>query len=353
MKILIVTPSRFPTIAGNAVTTERWRRTLTLKGITLDIVTPDELSPDALADRLQNFRPDLVHIHHAFKTAGLILDPRIKPRLASFPIVVSPGGTDLNLYFHRADARETIRDLLSIARIIIAQSQEIARDLREKLPEIGERIALVPKGFSWFGNEPCDLRKLASCNSGDVLFFMPAGVRPVKGNVECLLALERVHAIRPRIRFAAAGPPVDAEYASRFQRELNRLGAFARWVGCIPPEAIHSAYKESDIVVNTSFSEGLSNSLLEAIAAEKPILASDIPGNREPVLGAEGDPSAGCLFDPRNPEDFVQKAIRLIDDESLRKELSAAAGLRKQKMPSAADETEGLLTAYRIALGTS
>jgi glycosyltransferase involved in cell wall biosynthesis len=116
---------------------------------------------------------------------------------------------------------------------------------------------------------------------------------------------------------------------------------------------MRSAYEASDIVLNASFSEGLSNSMLEAMAAGKPILASDIPGNREPVLGEEGDPNAGCLFDPYDPEDFVNKAIRLIDNEHLRKTLGNAASLRKNKIPGAAEEADSLLAAYAMAISKS
>jgi glycosyltransferase involved in cell wall biosynthesis len=319
----------------------------------VEVLASEGLHPVTFVDRLHGFRPDLVHVHHAYKTATLILDPLVETHLRSLPVVVSPGGTDINLDFDRADARETIFKVLRMARVILTQSLETVQSLRRKMPDVAQRIINVPKAFSWFGDEPFDLRSLAGCDPDDVLFFMPAGVRPVKGNLECLLALERVHAIRPKIRFAAAGPAVDAEYTLQFERELDRLKTFARWIGSISPAAMRSAYEASDIVLNASFSEGLSNSMLEAMAAGKPILASDIPGNREPVLGEAGDLNAGCLFDPYDLEDFIDKAIRLVDSEHLRETLSNAAKLRKSKMPDAAEEANGLLTAYQAAIGKS
>jgi hypothetical protein len=58
-----------------------------------------------------------------------------------------------------------------------------------------------------------------------------------------------------------------------------------------------SAYQGADVILNFSLSEGMSNVLLEAKALGKPILASDIPGNRWPVLGDPKDLPAGLLFD--------------------------------------------------------
>lgn len=113
---------------------------------------------------------------------------------------------------------------------------------------------------------------------------------------------------------------------------------------------MRSAYESADVVLNTSFAEGLSNAILEAIAAGRPVLASDIPGNRGPVRGLNGDRPAGLLFDPRNPEDFVGQALRLIDDPEERAALGQDGQARAARWPAAEDEADGLIRAYEIGL---
>jgi glycosyltransferase involved in cell wall biosynthesis len=309
MRILILTPSKFPSVTGNAITTERWRRALTDKGALVEVHSSENLDPVPFLECLQNFRPDLIHVHHAYRTATLLLDPLVLPKLSVLPLVVSPGGTDVNLDLGISERRQTTLAVLRMARVIVTQSFDTQRNLHLQMPELDSRIVNIVKSPSWFGDEPYDLRKAAGCGPQDILFFLPAGIRPVKGNLECLEAMEKVYQLRPRIRFAAAGPVIDVEYAVRFEHELSRLAAFAHWTRAIPPAAMRSAYLASDIVLNASLSEGLSNSLLEAISAGRPILASDIPGNRQPVLGEQGDIQAGWLFDPKDPEDFVKKAV--------------------------------------------
>jgi len=105
------------------------------------------------------------------------------------------------------------------------------------------------------------------------------------------------------------------------------------------------------VVLNGSFSEGLSNVLIEGKAAGKPLLASNIPGNRWPVLGDPGDPPMGLLFDPENPADFVSKAIRLIDDAELRHMLGKAGAAYARRMPGPSDEARALVAIYEKALG--
>jgi glycosyltransferase involved in cell wall biosynthesis len=350
MRILIVTPAAFPALSGNAITTERWRRSLTQRGVTVEVLSAGDLDAPTLFEHLQLFRPDLVHVYHIFKSGSLLLHSHF-PRIWDSPsLIVSPGGTDINHDLGNPVQRETIVRVLGMASHIVAQSAEIAQSLARQMPELSAKIVTIPKTTCWFGDDAYDLRTIAACAPEDILFFLPAGIRPVKGNLECLMALERVYQKRHNIRFVAAGPAIDAKYALAFEREVNRLGTFARWIPSIPPASMRSAYESSDIVLNASLSEGLSNSLLEAIAAGRPFLASDIPGNRQTALWDTVDRQAGLLFNFGDPEDFFKKAINLIDDANLRERLGAMARVRQSMLPSLNDEADGLLAVYQRAL---
>jgi len=116
---------------------------------------------------------------------------------------------------------------------------------------------------------------------------------------------------------------------------------------------MRSAYGSADVVVNGSLSEGLSNVLIEGRAAGKPLLASDIPGNRWPVLGDLGDAPMGLLFDPSDPADFVDKTLRLIDDAALRRSLGEAGAAYARRMPGPCDEARALVAVYETAMGRS
>jgi L-malate glycosyltransferase len=351
MRVIILTPTAFPSISGNAVTTERWRRALTRKGISVEVLASEGLTPDSFLDHVKRFSPDLIHVHHAYRAGALLVNPHVMKRQADWTIVTSPGGTDINEDLAQPERREIVVKLLAMSRVIIAQSPEVVQRFKQLLPAFGERIIRVPKAVCWFGNEQYDLRTAAECSPENILFLLPSGIRPVKGNYECLRVMKRVHEIRPRIRFVAVGPAVDVEYARRFEGEIRDLSAFARWIKAIPSAAMRSVYQASDVVLNTSFSEGLSNSLMEAIAAGRPVLASDIQGNRWPVLGEDGDAPAGLLFNLQNHGDFIKKALMLIDDGSFRESLSLAANSRQSRWPDVEDEADGLIAAYKAAVG--
>jgi L-malate glycosyltransferase len=351
MRVLILTPTAFPSITGNAITAERWRRSLQRKGVSVTVLAAQEMKAPDLVFQLESFKPNLIHVHHASRAGGLLLDSRVMPLALPLPLVVSPGGTDLNIDFNIQDTKQIVTQIYEMARIVISQNQETSKQIRTLFPGSQKQIALVPKAFSWLGHEAFDLRKLAGCRNEDILFFLPAGIRPVKGTVECLMAFEKLHAVRPSTKIVFAGPPLDLQYTARFGEALKRFYPFAHWIPSIPPVAMHSAYETSDIALNFSFSEGLSNALLEAIAVGNPVLASDIPGNWWPVLGENGDPPAGFLFDLSDPEDFVHHALRLIDDKNLREAFGRAGQERASRWPTPEIEADRLIQTYRMALG--
>ena len=350
MRVLILAPNIFPGISGNAITVERWRRALTGKGIIVETLSCQELTTSAFVACLERFDPDIIHVHHAFRAGTVLLHPVVAEKHARFSVVVSPGGTDINQDLEVPERRDAVIRVFRMAGAIVTQSAETAERLLRHMPDLDGRIVHVPKAVCWFGDESYDLRKIAGCNDRNMLFFLPAGIRPVKGNLECLMAMQKVHAIRPHIRFVAAGPAIDLEYADRFEREVKKLSAFAVWIAGISPAAMRSAYEASDIVLNSSFSEGRSNSLLEAVASGRPVLASNIPGNLWPVLGDNGDGQTGLLYELSDADDFVANAVRLIDDENLRVRFGRAAQSRRSRLPDPEDEADGLIAAYEKAL---
>jgi glycosyltransferase involved in cell wall biosynthesis len=350
LRILILTPTAFPSTTGNASTAERWRRSLVKEGHDVRVSATENLDVFALQQMLAHSKPDLVHLHHAFRAGELLVKLNTERANNGWALVVSPGGTDIHLDSGVEDRRRIITQVFEKTKAVIAQSEEMMQRIVEAYPQLQGRVILIPKSFCWMGEEEFNLRGASNCGSEDILFFFPAGIRPVKGNLEALRLLERVYARRPSIRAVFAGPALDKDYAMRFQQEVERLSAFARWLPPIPFQAMRSAYKGADVILNFSFSEGISNVLLEAKALGKPILASDIPGNWWPVFGDREDKSAGLLFDLHSAEHFIQQALRLVDDKELRETLGQRGRNQVARLPGPEEEARGLVQAYEKIL---
>lgn len=352
LRVIILTPTGLPNLTGNAVTAERWRIALSREGVVVRVIETQSLDPAGLIRILEHFRPHIVHAHHISRAGALMLDPRVVQKYGHLPLVVSPGGTDVNLHMRKETGMTLIGETCRAARAVIVQSPEIARILEELLPDLKGRIAAAPKSFLWFGTDPFDLRTSAGCRPQDILFFMPAGIRPVKGNLECLLAMEAAQTACPGLRVVFAGPALDAGYAGRFRKEIQRMASLATWIPSIPLPAMFSAYQGADVVLNHSISEGFSNALLEAMAAGRPVLASDIPGNRWLSEDKDGIGPCGCLFNPGKPGDFIRKINHLFHDPAIRERLAANGRLRAATWPGPAEEARRLLSIYAAAIET-
>jgi glycosyltransferase involved in cell wall biosynthesis len=99
---------------------------------------------------------------------------------------------------------------------------------------------------------------------------------------------------------------------------------------------------QADVVVNSSVSEGgMANSVLEAMALGRPVLASDIEGNRSLV-----EPEVtGLLFGA--VEELAAQAERLVADASLRARLGAAGRRLVEREYPPHREADGYVELYR------
>jgi len=79
-----------------------------------------------------------------------------------------------------------------------------------------------------------------------------------------------------------------------------------------------------DLFVLSSQTEGLAMTLLEAMAAGLPVVATRVGGNPEAVADGE----TGALVVPGDPPELARELIRFLSDASLRERMGAAGRLR-------------------------
>lgn len=177
-------------------------------------------------------------------------------------------------------------------------------------------------------------------NKYDFVFLCPGGIRAIKDPMFLLSLCPRLQAWRLRARLLFVGPILERGYGRRFRAAL-RAARGARHRAALSPRQMPGLYAAADAVVNSSVSEGMSNSLLEAMAAGVPILARANQGNCAVVSHGR----TGLLF--TSERDFLREAARLLTDAGLRRRLASAARRQARRRHSAAAEAAAHVRLYR------
>jgi glycosyltransferase involved in cell wall biosynthesis len=148
-----------------------------------------------------------------------------------------------------------------------------------------------------------------------------ANLRPIKNLDLFVRAAAEVNATHPDATFAIAG---EGELRTRLERLAIELGVASRLAmpGCVVD--IPGFLAGLDIAVLCSGSEGMSNALLEYMAAGKAIIATDVGAAGRLIQHGEH----GLLIPSGNAPALAAAMRRLLDDDLLAARLGAAARLR-------------------------
>lgn len=147
---------------------------------------------------------------------------------------------------------------------------------------------------------------------------MVANLRHDVKNVPMLLRMaKRLASTHPDVHFVVAG---EGELLGSLKGMAVEMGIADRlhFIGrCTDVPALLAA---ADVCVLTSTAEGFSNSILEYMAAGKPVVATDVGGAAECVAAGE----TGYLVAPDDDEAMSARLTGLLDDRELAKRAGAA-----------------------------
>jgi glycosyltransferase involved in cell wall biosynthesis len=147
---------------------------------------------------------------------------------------------------------------------------------------------------------------------------MVANLRPVKDPETFVRAAAIVAAEHPDIHFEIAGEGELRPHILKLADELGLNGRF-HLLGTV--EDIPAFLSNLDVAVLTSQSEGMSNAILEYMAAGLPIVATDVGANAELII----DGISGTLIPPNNPIQLANALRQILNDPTLTMKLKTSA----------------------------
>ena len=278
-------------------------------------------------------RPDLVHttLYEADQVG------RVAARLAGVPVVTSLvnvaygdeqraalGTTAWKLRLARTIDMATAR----LARRFHAISDEVRTTMADRLRIPGDRIDVIPRGRDGavLGRRSEQRRAAArgalGIEAGVPLVLGVARQERQKGLDVLLGAWAAVIAARPAARLVIAGREGNDTPMLQAQIDELRLGDTVRFLG--RRDDVSELLAAADVFVLPSRWEGLGSVLIEAMALEAPIVASDLPAVRE--LLVSGDHA--LLTPPEDASALARSIGAVIDDPSAARERARAARTR-------------------------
>lgn len=358
-RVLVLTPYAPDSARGNAASARRAATRLTEAGATIQMVLAE---PAEVAAAIDEFKPHVihgVHVRHTLRALGG--DPH---NLPSLPIVLAIGGNDL---FEDLGANPDAQDpgqvrpasveftrLVSAVIVATEAQRKVAVDLRGSAAS----VFLAPR-FPEIGLEPLPrlqelIRSARNCEPAvgqqphaDATIAWAGALRKQK-RPEWILPIHRaLRSQLPSLVTIVAGPAPRNEPELAHAKQLKSEPGIA----ILPPfpgggpgvGAVGTLLAATDLVLNTSRTEGKSNFILEAIAEATPVVAANTPGNADWLQGR------AKLFDTQ--EEAVAQILALLSDRVAMEEQAQRTRNWLSETASPELERDALANAHAAVLG--
>jgi len=297
---------------------------------------------NALRQFIRRTRPDVIVAFLSYLsvlTAAFAADVGAK--------VVFAVGTPMSAFLTDADYRwsrpwnrwmlaTAMRIGCTVTDLVLATSQGVADDLIESFHGQPARVRVV--------NNPVDLAGVASAareplDAGDLALWrrpviVAAGRLAAVKNYPLLIEAFAILRQRTAASLFILG---EGDQETELRRLIHDRGLDDTVHLCGFRANPWSYIARADVFALTSRYEGFGNVIVEAMACGVPVVATSSPGTREILMSGAN----GLLVDDHEPAAFASALAAVLNDESLRQEMAAAAVRHAERY-----RTESIALAY-------
>ncbi len=300
----------------------------------------DVIAIAKLARLLRRIRPDVVHCHtsHAHALG------RIAARFGGRPALVVSRRVDFSIYrrsFFRLNGIKYRKGVDRIVAVSDAVKNVLVRDGLEP-----SRITVVRDAIDVDRIRhapPVDVRARVGLGSRARIILAVGALVGHKGHRYLVDAIPALVAAAPEAHVVIAG---EGELRPDLERLAIRLGIAGRLLMPGYIESVAGWFPAADVFVMPSLEEGLGSSVLDAMAAGTPIVATTAGGIPEVVR----DGVDGLLVPPADPPALARAIAELLRDRYKAYDLAAAAAKRVETDFPVARMVEETLAVYRAVL---
>lgn len=263
------------------------------------------------------------------------------------PLVLTIRGSDLNL-LKGSLLRRLAAFILNHATLVTTVSER----LREKVLALGvppEKVLMIPNGIDSqrFSPKPQQEARLhLGLPVGRLLLLWIGRLVPIKGIRFLIEAMPDVLRSHPETMLVLVGTGEQEEWVQHSVRRLGLTDTVWR-AGKVPSDQIPLWLNAADILVLPSLNEGRPNVVLEAMACELPVVATDVGGVSELIRHAV----TGFLVPPKDAVALGQRVMQLLQNKHLRETMGKASRRRIFEMGLSWEQCVAhMRTVYRDAM---
>ena len=291
-----------------------------------------------LNGKINNRHPDIVHTYFFWS----IIYGRLLKLLGKIKILVeNREDQGFNWGMHEYIC---LRMTNHLPDKIICVSEAVKQTVLDREGVEESRVEVILNGVDLHQDssemQPITRRELGYSDDHLVIGMVANYNRPVKGVTNFLDAIPDIISAVPSARFLFVGGG-DEEHSLRDKATTLGIDPYVVFAGY--KKDIHRYYEIMDISVLTSFSEGLSLTLLESMAYGIPVVATRVGGNPEVV--DEG--RTGYLVPVKDNRSLVDRIVTLLQDKELRRRMGKEGRLRAERKFRMRDVSNRYLEIYK------
>jgi lipopolysaccharide/colanic/teichoic acid biosynthesis glycosyltransferase/glycosyltransferase involved in cell wall biosynthesis len=294
-------------------------------------------------------RFDIVHVHTPVAAAL----GRVAARAAGVPVIIY---TAHGFYFHDNMSRWVRRSVIRVEKLLghithmifTVSHEDAVTAVKEGIcPE--ERVKFISNGINIerFGAEYKGARTDLGLSPGDKVVGFVGRIVKEKGILELIEAMRRVIRAIPEARLLIVGDTLDSDRDKKTKQVISGmlaqddLASHVIFTGLI--DDVPRAMAAVDVFVLPSHREGMPYTIIEAMAAGKPVVATNIRGCREEVVPG----STGLLVPVNDPAALAEAIISIISRPELARQMGEAGRRRARELFDERQALDVLMKAYR------
>lgn len=272
--------------------------------------------PFRLARIIKEKRIDLVHTHNM----GPLFYGTLAAKLAGVPVVINTR--------HSREKKRKGSYVWNMNDAVITISEDAKKELLKWNRIDTKKTKVIHNGIDTNRyaclQDGSEARSMLNINTSTFVVGTVARLSPVKDQFTLIDAFSKVISETNDAKLIFVG---DGALREELISYTKKLGIYDKVMFLGFRDDVFNILPTFDVFVLSSLTEGISLTLLEAMAAGRPIVATNVGGNPEVII----DGVTGFLIPPKEPQNMSEAIAKILQNPELAKQMGEAGRRRVEE----------------------